>query len=160
MERWRWLPRDLRSTYVMVNVPDFTLKVVNDHRVVWRIKIVAGKSQTPTPLTSATMDSVIVNPSWYVPQSIIQNELLPVYQTDPNIFDRMGLEVKRGPDGSGAAARRRQRALPHQVQLPQQVPGPPARHAGEKPVPLRPARVQPRLHAGGGPDHSARSCCT
>jgi L,D-transpeptidase YcbB len=100
MERWRWLPRDLGQTYVMVNVPDFSLKVVNDHRVVWRTKIVAGKPQTPTPLTSASMDSVIVNPSWYVPQSIIQNELLPAYQTDPNIFDRMGLEVKRGPDGN------------------------------------------------------------
>jgi murein L,D-transpeptidase YcbB/YkuD len=100
MERWRWLPRDLGATYVMVNVPDFTLKVVNDHRVVWRTKIVAGKPQTPTPLTSAAMDTVIVNPSWYVPQSIIQNELLPAYQTDPNIFDRMGLDVKKGPDGN------------------------------------------------------------
>ena len=46
------------------------------------------------------MDNVIVNPSWYVPQSIIQNELLPHYASDPNIFDRMGLEVKRGPDGN------------------------------------------------------------
>jgi murein L,D-transpeptidase YcbB/YkuD len=46
------------------------------------------------------MDSVIVNPSWYVPQSIIQNELLPQYQSDPNIFDRLGLEVKKGPDGN------------------------------------------------------------
>ena len=100
MERWRWLPRDLGATYVMVNVPDFTLKVVNDHRVAWRTKIVAGKPQTPTPLTSASMDTVIVNPSWYVPQSIIQNELLPAYQNDPNIFDRMGLEVKKGPDGN------------------------------------------------------------
>jgi murein L,D-transpeptidase YcbB/YkuD len=34
-----------------------------------------------------------------VPQSIIQNELLPQYANDPQIFDRMGLEVKRGPDG-------------------------------------------------------------
>jgi L,D-transpeptidase YcbB len=100
MERWRWLPRDLGATYVMVNVPDFTLKVVNDHRVAWRTKIVAGKPQTPTPLTSATMDTVVVNPSWYVPQSIIQNELLPQYASDPNIFDRMGLEVRKGPDGN------------------------------------------------------------
>jgi murein L,D-transpeptidase YcbB/YkuD len=100
MERWRWLPRDLGATYVMVNVPDFTLKVVNDHRVAWRTKIVAGKPQTPTPLTSASMDTVIVNPSWYVPQSIIQNELLPQYASDPNIFDRMGLEVRKGPDGN------------------------------------------------------------
>jgi murein L,D-transpeptidase YcbB/YkuD len=100
MERWRWLPRDLGKTYVMVNIPDFTLKVVRDNGVVWRTKIVAGKPQTPTPLLSASMDTVMVNPSWYVPQSIIQNELLPLYASDPNIFDRMGLEVKRGPDGN------------------------------------------------------------
>ena len=100
MERWRWLPRDLGKTYVMVNIPDYTLKVVHDHQVVWRTKIVAGKPQTPTPLLTASMDSVLVNPSWYVPQSIIQNELLPLYASDPNIFDRMGLEVKKGPDGN------------------------------------------------------------
>jgi len=100
MERWRWLPRDLGKTYVMVNIPDFTLKVVRGHDLVWRTKIVAGKPQTPTPLLSASMDTVLVNPSWYVPQSIIQNELLPHYASDPNIFDRMGLEVKKGPDGN------------------------------------------------------------
>jgi murein L,D-transpeptidase YcbB/YkuD len=100
MERWRWLPRDLGRSYVMVNIPDFTLKVVHDGKTVWHTKIVAGKPQTPTPLVSAPMRQVIVNPSWYVPQSIIQNELLPLYAHDPNIFDRMGLEVKRGADGT------------------------------------------------------------
>jgi murein L,D-transpeptidase YcbB/YkuD len=100
MERWRWLPRDLGRTYVMVNVPDYTLKVMRGSEMVWTTKIVAGKPQTPTPLTSAPMDHVIMNPSWYVPQSIIQNELLSVYDSDPKIFERMGLEVKRGPDGN------------------------------------------------------------
>ncbi len=100
LERWRWLPRDLGKTYVMINIPDFTLKVVRDNAMVWRTKIVAGKPQTPTPLVTAAMDQIIVNPSWFVPQSIIQNELLPQYASDPNIFDRMGLEVKRGPDGN------------------------------------------------------------
>ena len=99
MERWRWLPRDLGRAYVMVNIPDYTLKVMRDGQQVWATKIVAGKPQTPTPLLTAAMDNVIVNPSWYVPQSIIQNELLPLYASDPNIFDRMGLEVKKGPDG-------------------------------------------------------------
>jgi len=99
MERWRWLPRDFGRTYVMVNIPDYSLKVAHDHSEVWHTKIVAGKPQTPTPLLAASMDNVLVNPSWYVPQSIIQNELLPLYASDPNIFDRMGLEVKRGADG-------------------------------------------------------------
>jgi len=100
MERWRWLPRDLGRAYVMVNVPDFTLKVVKDNELVWRTKIVSGKPQTPTPLVTASMESVVVNPSWFVPQSIIQNELLPQYEHDPLVFERMGLEVKRGPDGN------------------------------------------------------------
>lgn len=100
MERWRWLPRDLGETYVMVNVPDYTLKVVHDHREEWHTKIVAGKPQTPTPLLTATMDNVMVNPSWHVPQSIIKNELMPRYGRDPNIFARMGLEVKRNHDGT------------------------------------------------------------
>ena len=100
MERWRWLPRDLGHTYVMVNVPDYTLKVVHDHQEEWHTKIVAGKPQTPTPLLSATMENVLVNPSWHVPQSIIKNEFLPRYGRDPNIFARMGLEVKRNHDGT------------------------------------------------------------
>ncbi len=53
----------------------------------------------------------------------------------------------------GAAARRRQCARPHQVQFPEQVPGLSARHAGKEPVQGRAARLQPRLHAGGRPDH-------
>lgn len=100
MERWRWLPRSLGANYVMVNIPDYTLKVVKDNNnVVWRTKIVVGKPQTPTPLLTGQFDNIIVNPSWYVPQSIIQNELLPAYASDPNVFARMGLEVKRGADG-------------------------------------------------------------
>ncbi len=100
MERWRWLPRDLGKTYVMVNIPDYSLKVVHDRHEQWNTKIVAGKPQTPTPLLTASMDTVLVNPSWHVPQSIIKNELLPRYGRDPNIFARMGLEVKRHPDGT------------------------------------------------------------
>ena len=100
MERWRWVPRDLGKQYVMVNVPDYTLKVVKDGEVTWRTKIVVGKPQTPTPLLTAAMDNVVVNPSWFVPQSIIQNELLPLYANDPKIFERMGFDVRRGADGN------------------------------------------------------------
>jgi len=100
MERWRWLPRDLGHTYVMVNIPDYSLKVVHDHQVQWRTKIVAGKPKTPTPLLTASMDTVLLNPSWHVPQSIIRKELLPRYGSDPTIFARMGLKVKRERDGT------------------------------------------------------------
>ena len=50
MERWRWMPRDLGETYVMVNIPDFTLRVVKDGKLVWKTKVVVGQPGKPTPL--------------------------------------------------------------------------------------------------------------
>ncbi len=83
----------------MVNVPDYKLKVVNDHRVVARPKIVAasGRRRRRSPARQWTRSFY---PSWFVPQLIIQNELLPAYKSDPNFFDRLGLEVRKGPDGN------------------------------------------------------------
>ena len=100
MERWRWLPRDLGKIHVMVNIPDFTLRVVRDNKLVWKTKIVVGKPSLPTPITSAEMKFITVNPTWNVPPSIIQNEYLPALQQDPQAMERMGLRVEQNPDGT------------------------------------------------------------
>jgi L,D-transpeptidase YcbB len=100
MERWRWLPRDLGKTYVMVNIPDYSLKVVHNATTVWRTRIVVGKPSTPTPLLSEAMKYITVNPTWNVPPSIVQNEYLPALQQDPDALARIGLEVEYNADGS------------------------------------------------------------
>jgi L,D-transpeptidase YcbB len=100
MERWRWLPRDLGKTYVMVNIPDYSLKVVHNGTTVWRTRIVVGKPSTPTPLLSEAMKYITVNPTWNVPPSIVQNEYLPALQYDPDALARIGLEVEYNADGS------------------------------------------------------------
>jgi murein L,D-transpeptidase YcbB/YkuD len=100
MERWRWMPHNLGKTYVIVNLPDYTLRVMRQGKQVWMAKIVAGKPTTPTPLISAQMKSLTVNPIWNVPASIAANEYLPLLQQDPTILQRMGLIVSYNPDGS------------------------------------------------------------
>src|SRR5215469_16865405 len=100
MERWRWMPHDLGNTYVIVNLPDYTLRVIHQGKQVWMTKIVAGKPATPTPIMSAQMKSITVNPTWNVPDSIAANEYLPLLQQDPTILQRMGLQVSYNPDGS------------------------------------------------------------
>jgi murein L,D-transpeptidase YcbB/YkuD len=42
MERWRWYPRDLGATNVIVNQPDFTLKVMHDGSQIWTTRVVIG----------------------------------------------------------------------------------------------------------------------
>jgi len=106
MERWRWLPRDLGApslgdAYVILNVPDYTLKVMQRGAQVWSTRVVTGKPGIhATPLLSETMKFITVNPTWNVPPSIIYNEYLPALQQDPTVLQRMGLRLDRAPDGS------------------------------------------------------------
>jgi len=101
MERWRWLPRDLGRAYVMVNIPDYTLKVMDHGAMVWTTRIVAGQpGEKATPLLSETMKYITVNPTWNVPPSIINNEYLPALAQDPTALDRIGLKLEHNRDGS------------------------------------------------------------
>ncbi|MBN8919519.1 MAG: L,D-transpeptidase family protein [Rhizobiales bacterium] len=100
MERWRWLPRELGHAYVMVNIPDYTLRVVRNHKVSFHTRIVVGKPNTPSPSFAATIETIQVNPTWHVPQSIIYNEYLPALRQDPTVLARMGLVMEHNRDGS------------------------------------------------------------
>jgi L,D-transpeptidase YcbB len=106
MERWRWLPRELGApsignAYVILNIPDYTLKVMQHGAQVWTTKVVTGKPGIhATPLLTETMKFITVNPTWNVPPSIIYNEYLPALQQDPTVLERMGLKLERARDGS------------------------------------------------------------
>src|SRR6516164_3420175 len=100
MERWRWYPRDLGKAYVVVNLPDFTLRVVHNDAEVWSTRIVIGKPDMPTPLLSETMKYITINPTWNVPPSIVYNEYMPALQRDPTVLERQGLKLVYNRDGS------------------------------------------------------------
>jgi L,D-transpeptidase YcbB len=100
LERWRWMPHELGRTYVMVNLPDFTLRVMHDGKELWKTKIVDGKPNMPTPIMSAEMKYITVNPTWNVPPSIVAREYMPALQQDPTVLTRMGLSVSTNPDGT------------------------------------------------------------
>ncbi len=106
MERLRWLPRQLGvptigNAYVILNIPDFTLKVMQNDAQVWTTRVVTGKpGKHATPMLTETMKYITVNPTWNVPPSIIYNEYLPALQQDPTVLQRMGLRLERNRDGS------------------------------------------------------------
>jgi murein L,D-transpeptidase YcbB/YkuD len=100
LDRLRWLPRDLGNTHVVVNIPDYRLTLWKDNSVYWTTKIVAGQPGKPTPLITAQMKFITVNPTWNVPPSIIENEYLPALREDPNALDRIGLKLTQDPDGT------------------------------------------------------------
>ena len=107
MEMWRWEPRDMGARRIEVNIPDFSVAVMDGDAVVMSSRVVVGKPDTPTPVFSDRVRYVLINPSWQVPESIIRKEILP--RVDH--FIRLGYEVKtvggrvvvRQPPGQGNA---------------------------------------------------------
>ena len=98
MERWRWVERDLGDRYIEVNLPEFTLHVVDHGKIVHTARAVVGKPDTPTPLFSEKMQYLIVNPSWHVPYSIVKKEFLPKLAEDPDYAAKSGYEVTQNGD--------------------------------------------------------------
>lgn len=92
MERWRWM-RPLGDRYVMVNIPDFTLRVVEGGRPVMTMRVVVGKRYRRTPIFSDSITYVVINPSWNVPPSIAGQEILPELQRDPGYLAANSIRV-------------------------------------------------------------------
>jgi L,D-transpeptidase YcbB len=102
MERWRWYPRDLGADHVIVNQPEFLLRVMHNGSQIWTTRVVIGDTapNKQTPLLSETLKTITVNPTWNVPPSIVYGEYLPAAARDPWVLQRMGLNVSYGRDGS------------------------------------------------------------
>ncbi|MCE8535981.1 L,D-transpeptidase family protein [Ruegeria pomeroyi] len=104
LERERWLPRDRGERHILVNQTDFTAKIVDHGRVTFETRSVIGKnvSDRRSPEFSDEMEHMVINPSWYVPRSIITKEYLPKLRANPNavrhleITDSRGRQVNRG----------------------------------------------------------------
>jgi murein L,D-transpeptidase YcbB/YkuD len=77
MERWRWMPEDLGAFYVWNNVPEFMLYVVKDGKTIHMDKTLVGKLAYATPIFSANMQTIVFNPEWTVPETIVRENLLP-----------------------------------------------------------------------------------
>ncbi len=98
MEMWRWEPRAMGEERIEINIPDYSLKVMDGENLVHRARVIVGKPDTPTPIFSNEMRYILVNPIWRVPDSIIRKEMAPKLAQDPDYLTRQGFEASRVGD--------------------------------------------------------------
>ncbi|MGJ8612566.1 MAG: L,D-transpeptidase family protein, partial [Octadecabacter sp.] len=104
MERERWMNMPRGERHVWVNLTDFSAAIMDNDRVTFQTRSVIGadSGDRRTPEFSDVMEYMVINPSWYVPRSIIVNEYLPALQRNSNavshieVTDRNGRVVNRG----------------------------------------------------------------
>lgn len=95
MEQWRWLPEDLGSSHLFVNIPAFTVDIVQNGSVKLSEAVIVGKPETPTPVFSKNMTSIVLRPSWFLPDSIKQEKLLSAQRRGSSL-ESEGIIVKKG----------------------------------------------------------------
>jgi murein L,D-transpeptidase YcbB/YkuD len=103
MERHRHTPRELGDRHIAVNTAAATLELIDNGKSLLRMNVVAGSKRHATPILSATVNAVTLNPRWEIPRSIATREILPKLQANPRYLAENNMTIVDGvaADSSG-----------------------------------------------------------
>jgi len=76
IERLKLMKPDLGDNYALVNIPEFLLRVIEGNETAVAMGVVVGQKKMQTPIFSANLQYVTINPQWSVPDSIARNEVI------------------------------------------------------------------------------------
>jgi murein L,D-transpeptidase YcbB/YkuD len=95
LERWRWLPHELATPLIAVNVPAFRLYGFDEpHHIGLKMNVVVGKAmRSETPAFIGNMTYLVFRPDWGVPPVIVRKEILPPLQKDPSYLSKNGYDL-------------------------------------------------------------------
>ena len=124
MERLRWMDGEqFKDRFIWVNLPDFTVRIYDDHKMTFESVTVIGQNQgdRKTPEFSDEMEVMVINPTWHVPRSITVKEYLPMMKRNAGaaghikVVDRNGRVVPRNKINFGAYT---ERNFPYSMKQP------------------------------------------
>ncbi len=92
-ERMTRLSQNPDRAHILVNVPDFDLKIFQDNKVVFESRVIVGRPARPTNLFSSRINTMVVNPTWNVPQTIKVQDIIPKLQKNPAYLKEHNLTV-------------------------------------------------------------------
>ena len=93
LERWRWLPNGLGSYYAKANLPAFEMSLIKNDTLLMKQRMVCGKLSRSTPAFSDTMRYLDINPTWTVPPTILQKDILPSAKSSSTYLSRKNIKV-------------------------------------------------------------------
>ena len=85
LERARWVLADLGQDFLLVNLPAFKAYLIRDNRNAWEARTQIGQEALQTPTFRAQIRTVVFNPDWTVPKSILMNEIIPQMRAGKNV---------------------------------------------------------------------------
>ncbi|MEN0651656.1 MULTISPECIES: L,D-transpeptidase family protein [Hyphobacterium] len=83
IERWRQAPADFGERYIRVNIPAFRAEAREAGETVLDMRAIVGMPTRETPVFSESIEYIIANPRWYVPENILSADKLDDIRSDP-----------------------------------------------------------------------------
>ncbi|OGD21677.1 MAG: hypothetical protein A2W03_17225 [Candidatus Aminicenantes bacterium RBG_16_63_16] len=93
LERWRWITHDLGDPYILINVADFRVSVVEGGKEVLSMAAIVGRPYRRTPDFSGKLSYIEINPSWTVPPKLAREDILPKTRENPGYLNDKGIRI-------------------------------------------------------------------
>ena len=93
LERWRWLPEDLGNKHIRINIADYRLEAHEKGHVSRVHDVIVGRNYRKTPVFSANMTFLVLNPWWETPPKLARLDKLPDFQKSPQLVEKLGFQV-------------------------------------------------------------------
>ncbi|MFW0738516.1 L,D-transpeptidase family protein [Flavobacterium sp. T12S277] len=93
LERWRWYTTDLAENYFIINIPDYSLHVVESQDTTLVRNIVVGTSKRKTPIITSKLRTVVFNPTWTVPPTILKEDVVPAMKRNRNYLANKNITI-------------------------------------------------------------------
>ncbi|WP_192820858.1 murein L,D-transpeptidase [Rufibacter sp. LB8] len=93
MERWRWVPKRFEDKYVLVNIPEYGMHVMEKGKEVLSMKVVVGKEMHATPVFSDKLEYIVFYPYWNITPQILEEEIAPAQAKNPNYLASNDMEL-------------------------------------------------------------------
>jgi murein L,D-transpeptidase YcbB/YkuD len=93
LERWRWYNNDFAENYFIINIPDYSLNVVENQDTTLVRNIVVGTNKRKTPIITSVLKTVVFNPTWTVPPTILKEDVVPAMKRNRNYLAHKNITI-------------------------------------------------------------------
>ena len=93
LERWRWYAKSFDENYILINIPNYSLAVVESQNITMTKRIVVGKIKRKTPVLTSVLQTVVFNPTWTIPPTILKEDVIPELAKNRNYLKNKGIAI-------------------------------------------------------------------
>lgn len=93
LERWRWFEILSEEDYIIINIPDYKLVVVENQDATITQKVVVGTNKRKTPVLTSYLRTVVLNPTWTIPPTILKEDVMPAMKKNRNYLSNKNISI-------------------------------------------------------------------